>query len=605
MRKYLIPIAGLCLIMIIILCVRITGRVNDNTYSEAVATPERETTLYNVWIDSYENGVAGVFCEGIMAKFNVNDDELKNTITVGTVADITVLSEEIKSINYKSDRINDRILSVNENGLETSSRGSLKFNGNYRIYGIYDGIRQLSKEDINIGYTVSDIVLENNEVCAVLITGEVTPDKIRVAIMTTGYKGYYHNDAVLSSDAGMVLNINGTQYPYEAGQEAYFNTDNEFLKQGRITVSALNGGRLTIKNVMRNGENRMYRGNIELALTESGIVIINELLIDEYLYAVVPSEMPVSYNIEALKAQAVCARSYAYMQVSRAKLGNIGAHVDDSTSYQVYNNTSETPESIRAVNETSGCVLTYGGKVVSAYYFSTSCGYTANGSDVWLGMKNAEYLSAALQNDVQTDEVYDLKDGRIFRQFIDNPPVSTYDSTFAWYRWKVTLTAAQIKDSYEKKIEDRYKANSSLFLVKQKDGSFVSGDPKDIGDIKKIKIGKRTDGGIITALIIKGSKKTVKILSEYNIRILLAPYTSNINRNDGSIVSGLSLLPSAFFYIDKKQNSYTFCGGGYGHGVGMSQNGAGKMADSGCTFSDILLHYYKGCEITLSPAPVM
>lgn len=149
--------------------------------------------------------MAGVFCEGIMAKFNVNDDELKNTITVGAVADITVLSEEIKSINYKSDRINDRILSVNENGLETSSRGSLKFNGNYRIYGIYDGIKQLSKEDINIGYTVSDIVLENNEVCAVLITGEVTPDKIRVAIMTTGYKGYYHNDAVLSSDAGMVF----------------------------------------------------------------------------------------------------------------------------------------------------------------------------------------------------------------------------------------------------------------------------------------------------------------------------------------------------------------------------------------------------------------
>ncbi len=598
MRKYMIPIAGLCLIMLVILCVRIKGVVNNNTYREAALTPERETTLYNVWIDSYEDGEAGVFCEGIMTKFKVSADDLKDKITVGTVADITVLSEEIKSINYKNERINDRILSVDDNGLETSSRGRLVFTDNYRIYGIYDGIKQLFKEDINVGYTVSDIVIENNEVCAVLITGEVTPDKIRVAIMTTGYEGYYHNEAVLSSDAGMVLNINGAEYPYEAGQEAHFNTDNEFLKQGRVTVSALNGGRLTIKNVMRNDENRLYRGNIELSLTENGIVIINELLIDEYLYAVVPSEMPVSYNIEALKAQAVCARSYAYMQVSRAKLGNIGAHVDDSTSYQVYNNTSETPESIQAVNETSGCVLTYEGKVVSAYYFSTSCGYTANGCDVWLGMKNADYLSAALQNDVQTEEVYNLKDGKTFRQFIDNPPVSTYDSTFAWYRWKVTLTAAQVKDSYEKKIKARYKANPSLFLVKQNDGSFVSGDPNDIGDIKKIKVGKRTEGGIITALIIKGSKKTVKILSEYNIRILLAPYTSDISRNDGSIVNGLSLLPSAFFYIDTKSGGYTFCGGGYGHGVGMSQNGAGKMAEAGCTFSDILLHYYKGCEIT-------
>ncbi len=597
MRKYLILTAGLCLIMLVILCVRIKDILGD-THKETPVAQDSGITFYNVWIDSFEDDKLFVFCEGIMAQFDINDNYSEDMVIVGTVADITILSDEVKNIVYKSERINDKILSVDEKGLETSLRGRIDFADNYRIYGIYDGVKQLFREDISVGYSVSDIVLDNNEVCAVLITGVASPDKIRVAIMTTGYEEYYHNEVVLSSDAGMVMNINGTQYPYDAGMEVRFDKNNGFLQQGRVIMSPPDGGRITIHNVLRNGEVRMYRGNIELSLTDNGIVIINELLIDEYLYAVVPSEMPVSYNIEALKAQAVCARSYAYMQASRAKLGNIGAHVDDSTSYQVYNNTPETTESIRAVNETSGCVLTYEGNVVSAYYFSTSCGHTANGSDVWLGMKDVGYLSAAMQNDAPINEIYDLSDDTIFRQFIDNPTVSTYDTTFAWYRWHVTLTAAQIRESYEKKIKDRYEANPSLFLVKNESGSFVAAEPYDIGNIKKIRIAKRTDGGIITAIVIKGSKKTVKILSEYNIRILLAPYSSDITRNDNSIVKGLSLLPSAFFYINKESGKYTFHGGGYGHGVGMSQNGAGKMAESGYTFSDILLHYYKGCVIS-------
>lgn len=563
---------------------------------------EKDTVINNAWIDTCSGEQMIIYYSGVFAEFNLSNALKESMAPVqGTVADITISSDRVTDIKIKGERINDRILSVNDAYIDTASYGRLMFAENYKVYGIYDEAKQLGISDISVGYSVADIVVENNTVCAVLVTGQVTPANIRVAIMTTGYKGYYHQKAVISSDTGMVLRVNGAEYRYAAGEEVGFLPDNELLKQGRVTIAPENGGRLLIKSVKRNGEAHYYRGIIELNCAENAIVIINELSIDEYLYAVVPSEMPVSYNMEALKAQAVCARSYAYMQVMSGGLSDIGAHVDDSTAYQVYNNTPETPESIEAVNQTSGCVITYNGDIVSAYYFSTSCGHTANGADVWFGMKNVEYLSAVLQNDVSINETYDLSDEKVFRNFINNNPVTTYDAAFPWYRWQVRLSEKQVRSSLEKSIQGRYNINPSLILTKDENGNYVSRKIDKIGKIKNIKVGKRSDGGIITSLIIKGSKKTVKVLSEYNIRLLLAPAESIIKRNDESTVNGLSLLPSAFFYTDtQKENGekiFILHGGGYGHGVGMSQNGASKMADSGYTYTQILEHYYKGCHV--------
>ncbi len=563
---------------------------------------EKDTVIQNAWIDSIKGEQMILYYSGVFAEFSLSDELKENIPAVNdTVADVTISSDRITGVKVKGERVNDRILSVNDSSIETASYGNLMFADNYKIYGIYGEIKQLGISDISVGYQVSDIVIDDNTVCAVLVKGQVAPANIRVAIMTTGYKGYYHKKAVIASDMGMKILVNGTENHYAAGEEAAFNADNELLKQGRVTIAPENGGRLLLKSVKRNGKAHYYRGTVELRLTDNGITVINELSIDEYLYAVVPSEMPVSYNIEALKAQAVCARSYAYRQVMSGGILELGAHVDDSTAYQVYNNTPETPESIEAVNQTSGCVLTYNGDIVSAYYFSTSCGYTANGSDVWFGMKDVGYLSALLQNDMPTDAAYDMSDEKTFKDFMDNKPVSTYDASFPWYRWEVRLSESMARSSFERSVKARYAVNPSLILTKDENGNYISSRIDGIGKIKNIKVGRRSDGGIITSLIIKGSKKTVKILSEYNIRLLLAPTDSVIKRNDRSTVNGLSLLPSAFFYIDTTTENgekvFVLHGGGYGHGVGMSQNGAGKMAESGYAYTDILEHYYKGCIV--------
>ncbi len=113
---------------------------------------------------------------------------------------------------------------------------------------------------------------------------------------------------------------------------------------------------------------------------------------------------------------------------------------------------------------------------------------------------------------------------------------------------------------------------------------------------------KKGAGGIITELIIQGTEKTIKVQTEYNIRALLSPANSLVYRLDGEGVKDLSLLPSAFFFIDKKMedgklSAFTFTGGGYGHGVGMSQNGVKSLADAGKKYDDIITYFYRGTNL--------
>ena len=141
--------------------------------------------------------------------------------------------------------------------------------------------------------------------------------------------------------------------------------------------------KIILKSVNRNQGIPAYRGTLELVNTEKGIVVVNELSLEEYLYSVVPSEMPASYPEEALCAQAICARTYAYAHMQNAAFPEFGAHVDDSTSYQVYNNILEQERTTTAVKDTYGKLLFTGqGELAGTYYYSTSCGIGSD-ANVW------------------------------------------------------------------------------------------------------------------------------------------------------------------------------------------------------------------------------
>ena len=329
--------------------------------------------------------------------------------------------------------------------------------------------------------------------------------------------------------------------------------------------------------------------------------------------------MPTSYGNEALKVQAVCARSYAYKHLLANSLSQYGAHVDDSVSYQVYNNIAENEDSILAVKDTYGQVIEYEGDVITAYYFSTSCGHTTEAASVWANDIKMPYLSGKLilieeegekteaQNEL-ADQYQDLSSEENFRSFIDAKEIPTYDSTFNWYRWKVTMGIKEIKKVIDNNLAKRYNANPELIMTmtsKAEDGeeAVYESIPVDtVGTIVDISVIKREASGIISELLITGSENTIKVRTEYNIRTLLAPTYDIITRQDDSEVEKLSLLPSAFFFFDKKEksgklSSITLTGGGYGHGVGMSQNGVKALADSGKEYEEIVSYFYEGTEM--------
>jgi stage II sporulation protein D len=191
---------------------------------------------------------------------------------------------------------------------------------------------------------------------------------------------------------------------------------------------------------------------------------------------------------------------------------------------------------------------------------------------------------------------------------MESKDIITYDSGFNWYRWKATMSIKDIKKVIDKNLENRFNANPELILTMTseaedgKEAVFESLPVDTVGNIVDILVLNRDSSGIITELLITGSKKTIKVRKEYNIRALLAPTYDTLIRLDASEVEGLSLLPSAFFMIDKnekddKLSSITVSGGGYGHGVGMSQNGVKALADSGKNYEDILLYFYADTDM--------
>lgn len=563
----------------------------------------------NILIKKGENSSLDVFIKGI--EVNITTIYPLSKTVENLVGDIKIEEQKIVSITVKPDVISGKVLLTGKDFIEIEGYGKVPIDEDYATYKIYGDLSLEPTKSILVGYDVTDFVVSNGKINAALIKDKIKADNIRVLILTNEFKNTHHNEIKLTSDKKFKLVYGEKEKTYEAGKIISISTGDKKLKDGRIKIEPISEkGKIEVLSINRLAGNPMYRGVIEIAEDDDGLFMVNELSLEEYLYAVIPSEMPTSYGVEALKVQAICARSYAYKQLYENKLKDYGAHVDDSISYQVYNNVFENEESILAVKDTYGKVIEYEGNIITAFYFSTSCGHTTSVENVW-GGETLSYLQGRLMvENKKSIETLSTNKGinynkldkeENFRDFINNTKVQTYDSEFEWYRWNLTMSKTNIEKVIEDKLRQRYNANPNLILTQNKDNEYESIPVDSIGEVKDIKVLKRGEGGIITELLIKGSKKNIKVLTEYNIRTLLAPLYDNVERNNGSKVSGLSLLPSAFFVIDKLKEdgkvAYKITGGGYGHGVGMSQNGVKAMVDKGLEYDKIIKYFYKDTEI--------
>ncbi len=570
------------------------------------------------------------------------------------VADIELTDGAITDVTVRDDKINGKILSADDTGIEVEGYGRLPLAADYKGYRLYDSLEMCTAGDLRFGYDFTDLCVENGEICALLMVKEEAMEYIRVLIRASDYGGSFHDAPVVTCDTGYSVFYgsydNQKQESHAAGEELELGYDSSYFEADRVRiVPDVLTGKVVIKNCSRSQGIPSYRGQMEFLRTEDGIVAINEVLLEEYLYSVVPSEMPAKYPFEALKAQAVCARTYAYGHMEHAGYPQYGAHVDDSTSYQVYNNILEQESSTTAVKETYGQLLrTENGSLAGTYYYSTSCGVGSD-ANVWKteAAPGLTYLKAkplsrtALAEAVAADQGGGageeasgegisgeaaggtgnggsasgettgnggasgelgelLRDEAAFAAFISSVNADDFESGEGWYRWSYQVEALD-KEHILETLQKRYAANSRLVLT-WKDGEYVSETIDSLGDITDIYIEKRGSGGVADELVIESGAQKIKVISEHNIRYVLNDGKAQVVRQDGSRVASANLLPSGFFTIETgKENGnvigYTLIGGGFGHGVGMSQNGARAMAVGGYSASEILLYFYENCRI--------
>ena len=509
-------------------------------------------------------------------------------------------------ISYEEDGeiISGKTLQVTEHAVTLEEQGEIPFGEVCEGYYQKEEVHSSNASDIPIGYAFTDYLIKDGKICAFLILPKERMEYIRVAIQQSDYRGLYHKEVVLQASEELMLSYleNGErkEEPLSAGKKLVLTQDTDYLKEGMLkVVNPTNSGRTDLLSVHRNQGIPSYRGNFEIHKTEEGLLLINELLLEEYLYAVVPSEMPSTYPSESLKAQAVCARTYSYGYLEHAGLPALGAHVDDSVNYQVYNNIMEKKSSTDAVRQTEGELLLQDGKPITAYYYSTSCGY---GTDdrIWKeeGEGAAPYLRSvhiaqdennesqeiSEQTDTtQTDELQKKSEQEeVLREYLTTVHEEDYEKEEPWYRWSYTVQDLDI-DLLKKKLQER-------------GISFT-----DFKKIKDMEIIRRAAGGSARTLVISTDQGELQVEGEYEIRYVLNQ-GGEVIRQDDSAYTLSTILPSAYFVMDLQKGKkgitgFTLYGGGFGHGVGMSQNAAKAMAQSGKTYEEILAMFYWNCQL--------
>ena len=293
-----------------------------------------------------------------------------------------------------------------------------------------------------------------------------------------------------------------------------------------------------VDNIVANEIEYNYTqyGTVKLLHTDTNK--IEELDIDEYLYGVVSAEMPASFEEEALKAQAVVARTYTIYKIINNEDKHGDANIcDDSTCCQAWISEEDRKEKwkedekdtnwnkiLNAVNSTKGEIITYEGKPINAFFHSNSGGATEAPVDVW-GGSGYPYLQS----------------------------VSTSgEDAYSQYSSEVEIT----KEEFTEKIKEEHSDFKIDF------------DEKDC-----IKIEEYTEGNRVKKIKIGNLE-----LSGVEVRNILG-------------------LRSANFKVIIEKEKIKFEVIGYGHGVGMSQTGADSLAKEGKTYEEIIHHYYTNVEI--------
>ena len=293
-----------------------------------------------------------------------------------------------------------------------------------------------------------------------------------------------------------------------------------------------------------------YAGTIEVGVDPKARLMLTEALpVETYLEGVLPAEMPSSWPLGALKAQAVAARSEVLASLG-TKHALEGFEFCGSEHCRAYLGASGRRDTTNAaVRETAGEILVRDGKIVPTVFSSNCGGWTESNETVWRAPANPALRA-----------VGDLVGGK------GTPPMKRGISAWLTQSQKANCSG----DTEHFRWRKRYTVDELSAIVNKRHG---------VGGISKIVLGERGEGGRLKSVTITGSKRTVTVEKELPIR------------------SAFGGLPSAMFALDREGGTYTFTGGGRGHGVGLCQYGARGMAELGIVYTEIVLHYFSGTRL--------
>ena len=286
--------------------------------------------------------------------------------------------------------------------------------------------------------------------------------------------------------------------------------------------------------------------------------LIQKIKFDDYLKGVLPYEIGPNSPLEALKAQAVIARTWALYNSERFNIDNY--HLCISTQCQVYKPTKLNYKNVhKAIKDTSDVIITYKNKPINSFYHGSNGGISASASESWK-IEDYLYLNPMIDGSDTLKKSFKLpiKNRDELDKFLEFADKKVYGDKHSLFRWNKVLSNQVIQNSL---LKNRLIENQS--------------------DLIDLNIIDRGSSGRVTKLEIKlGSTKKPIVLVKDDIR------------------RTLSFLPSNLFTINKlNDNLWLFKGGGFGHGVGLSQSGAIEMAELGFTYEQILNHYYQGTKI--------
>lgn len=561
--------------------------VKNNNIFKINGYADSSVVLDNVWIEKAGGGSCTYLYKGVVKESacaaDVGDD---------CVASLTLDNSGVTAALKYEDERTVRVESVSDGYICLDDRSRVPCAENFTIYNVYDEPICETSSNILTGYRKINIVMDGTTAVAAVIDDELISCDIRVILSNDDYTSYDMKRADISGDTGYTVTYpDDSQVTYEAGERVCIEAE-DYESGSIFRISAdEHRGHLQVNTLSRSYGIPVYSGDLEVRICDEGVLnIINEVPLEQYLYSVVASEMPLQSHEEALKAMAICARGYAYSHIDDEAFEEYHADLDDSSLCQVYNNVYETEESINAVKATYGMVPVYEGNVIVPFYFSTSGGMTCTNSDIW-GGSDYGYLESNLET-VNRDKK-DLSNEDDFRQFIsDSMGYDIIDKDMPYYRWRVEFTTEEITEAINSMLEERVDMSSDNIRVRNEKGQFVSQEITDIGDVLSVTVTERSESGVVTALEIEGTDAVIQVAGQTNIRSIITPVNQEIVRQDDTTATGWTSLPSPFYYVDKTENGYIIYGGGFGHGVGMSQNGANILAGEGHNYKYILRHYY-------------